>query len=60
MKDLPLSQQPKWSRLAATRVQNMSLDVRTKFVNAMEAVTTIDDLEEPYKGYLLDGYTPSK
>lgn len=56
----PLAAQPKWSRLGAQRVQGMPHEIRVLFVKAMGKATTIDELPEPYRAYLVEGYFPSK
>lgn len=50
--------QPKSSRRAAKVIQPIPMSERDSFIEALKNATTVEDLPEPYKGYMKHGYKP--
>jgi hypothetical protein len=48
------------SRRMAKVVQNMPLEVRNRFIEAVKLASSEDQILEPYRSYLKNGYKPDK
>jgi hypothetical protein len=48
------------SRRMAKVVQNMPLEVRNRFIEVVKLASSEDQILEPYRSYLKNGYKPDK
>lgn len=55
-----LTDDPKYSRQGAQAAQTMPAELRNDFAAALGKAATLKDLAEPYKTWLLEGYTDAK
>ena len=51
---------PDLSRRMARIVQTMSIDLKTRFIEAVKIASSEDQILEPYRSYLKNGYKPDK
>lgn len=52
--------EPAISRRMAKIVQNMPPEVKYRFIDAVEMASGEDQILEPYRSYLKNGYKPDK
>lgn len=52
--------EPKLSRRMARVVQMMPLQVKYRFIEAVQLASSEDQILEPYRSYLKNGYKPDK
>ncbi len=54
------TEEPNLSHRMARVVQNMSLDLKARFIEAVKLASSEDQILEPYRSYLKNGYKPDK
>lgn len=52
--------EPTLSRRMARVVQTMDLDLKARFIEAVKMASSEDQILEPYRSYLKNGYKPDK
>lgn len=52
--------EPDLSRRMAKVVQNMPLEVKYRFIEAVKTASSEDQMLEPFRSYLKNGYKPDK
>jgi hypothetical protein len=52
--------EPTLSRRMARVVQTMDLDLKARFIEAVKMASSEDQIFEPYRSYLKNGYKPDK
>ena len=53
-------EEPDLSRRMARVVQTMSINLKTRFIEAVKLASSEDQILEPYRSYLKNGYKPDK
>jgi len=53
-------EEPALSRRMARVVQPMSINLKTRFIEAVKLASSEDQIIEPYRSYLKNGYKPDK
>ena len=53
-------EEPALSRRMARVVQTMSINLKTRFIEAVKLASSEDQILEPYRSYLKNGYKPDK
>ena len=53
-------EEPALSRRMARVVQTMSINLKTRFIEAVKLASSEDQILEPYRSYLKNDYKPDK